>query len=57
MAAYNLKCPKGYGEITFVVWKSGRPYCPLAGERVHDCTECKVMAFNELDKDKQVRSK
>lgn len=58
MPAFNLKCPKGYGEITFVERYKEHPkgvkevVCPISSTK--DCVECDVIAWEKVGKDGQV---
>lgn len=59
MPASNLKCPKGYGEITFVEREKAHPrgrkevVCPISSTK--DCVDCDVVTVYKLGNDKQVK--
>jgi len=60
MLAFNLKCPKGYGEITFVEREKEHPkgqkevVCPISSTK--DCIDCDVITWAKLGiDDKQVK--
>jgi len=48
MPAFNLKCPKGYGEITFIEREQRTPkmkvvVCPISSTK--DCVDCDVIRW------------
>jgi len=59
MPAFNLKCPKGYGEITFVQREKEHPkgakevVCPVSSTK--DCVDCDVISMFKLGDDKQAK--
>ena len=59
MSTFNLKCPKGYGEITFVERYKEHPkgvkevVCPVSSTK--DCVDCDVISVSKLGDDGQVK--
>ena len=57
MSAFNLKCPKGYREITFVQRDNPKGakevVCPVSSAK--DCVECDVIALGKVGADGQVK--
>lgn len=51
MANYDVKCPIGYGLISFVGGGTSRS-CPVSGESY--CKLCKVQPFNDREEDHHV---